>query len=542
MPTLGLDRPVSGEFTEAGAGITYPLDIKPGDYVQGVLMSGEASFDLWLVNAEGKNVRRLLDNSRGRRVFRFVAAEGDAALRLGNHHPGVYSLSLSRRLPAAEQAQAPSAKPQSQIIQEVARKLGQGESSDAFWAEVEKDGLPLIEPLPPAEDGTEQVLMTFLVRGARSNAMLLGAPTNDHEKLIRLGESNIWYRSFAIPATTRLSYRIAPDVPVLPEGGRAAREAILAQVQADPYNKSAFPPDAPDRFNQWSRVELPGAPTQPGIGKTPERVGEVKSERFRSAILNNDREVAIYTPSGFDPQSPDTVVLVMLDGVEYRQLVSLPTILDNLIADGQLPQVVVLFVDSIDSTIRSHELTANPDFGQAIATELLPWAEQKLGLKTVPERTVIAGSSYGGLSASATSLAHPDRFGAAIAMSGSFWWSPPGTPAADPRHIAAQVLKEERQPVRFFLSAGLFEYGRSDRTAGILETSRQLRDLLQAKGYEVAYREYAAGHDYFAWQGVIGDGLLTLFGRQPVATPPASGAAPAGETVPEDIKTSGPGQ
>ena len=126
---------------------------------------------------------------------------------------------------------------------------------------------------------------------------------------------------------------------------------------------------------------------------------------------------------------------------------------------------------------------------------------------------MIAGSSYGGLSAAATSLTHSDRFGAAIAMSGSFWWAPAGTPAADPRFVAGQVLKSELQPVRFFLSAGLFEYGRAERTGGILETSRQLRDLLTAKGYTVTYREYAAGHDYFAWQGAIGDGLLALYGR-----------------------------
>ena len=68
-------------------------------------------------------------------------------------------------------------------------------------------------------------------------------------------------------------------------------------------------------------------------------------------------------------------------------------------------------------------------------------------------------------------------------------------------------------PLRFFLSAGLFETG-SGGTAGILETSRHLCDVLQARGVPVIYRDYAGGHDYLVWQGAISDGLTALFPRR----------------------------
>lgn len=60
--------------------------------------------------------------------------------------------------------------------------------------------------------------------------------------------------------------------------------------------------------------------------------------------------------------------------------------------------------------------------------------------------------------------------------------------------------------------AGLFEVGRNG-SPSILETTRHLRDVLRAKGYAVAHRECAAGHDYYHWRGSLGDGLVRLLGR-----------------------------
>lgn len=68
--------------------------------------------------------------------------------------------------------------------------------------------------------------------------------------------------------------------------------------------------------------------------------------------------------------------------------------------------------------------------------------------------------------------------------------------------------------MRVFLSAGLFEMGHSGGTASILDTNRHLRDVLQAKGVPLIYREYAGGHDYIIWRGTMSDGLTALFARR----------------------------
>jgi enterochelin esterase family protein len=68
-------------------------------------------------------------------------------------------------------------------------------------------------------------------------------------------------------------------------------------------------------------------------------------------------------------------------------------------------------------------------------------------------------------------------------------------------------------PLRVFLAAGIYEISGDGVTASILDTNRHLRDVLMAKGVWVRHREYATGHDYVAWQGVLSDGLVALFGR-----------------------------
>jgi hypothetical protein len=50
-------------------------------------------------------------------------------------------------------------------------------------------------------------------------------------------------------------------------------------------------------------------------------------------------------------------------------------------------------------------------------------------------------------------------------------------------------------------------------TPTVLLANRHLRDVLQAKGYWVRYREINGPHDPLSWRGTFGDALITLIGR-----------------------------
>jgi enterochelin esterase-like enzyme len=482
----------------------FSLPAETGDYLRGRLDAGNEKLTLDLVAAEGTHIRRLADKAGGSIEFRIVIGQTGERLKVTSERSGVaFALTLLDQVTPKQQI-APQARPSSLTLSKLVEELEEGGSVEAFWERQREQGTPLVEKLDD-----KQSLVTFLQRGAKRNVRLFGAPSGDHELLERLGQSDIWFKSFVVPNGTRLSYQIAPDVPDLPGSDRDRRVAILATAQADPLNPRRWPEGAPDVFNQDSILELPDAPDQPGIEEKGAAKGSLSSFNIASELLGNEREITIYTPPGFDAADPQNRLLFLFDARQYMTKVPTPTILDNLISENLISPTVAVFVSEIDRESRSRELPANAGFADFMAKELLPEIKTRTGLNPGPDRTILAGSSYGGLAAATIALRHPESFGNVLSLSGSFWWHPENTPASDEEYVAGLVAGMQAMPVRFQLTAGLFETAHTG-AAGILETSRHLRDVLVARGYQVGYREYAGGHDYYVWRGALGDGLIAL--------------------------------
>ncbi len=80
--------------------------------------------------------------------------------------------------------------------------------------------------------------------------------------------------------------------------------------------------------------------------------------------------------------------------------------------------------------------------------------------------------------------------------------------------MAKQFIDSRKLPIKFYLDAGLFEVDNLAVAGGaILAGTRQFRDVLLAKGYEVHYQMFVGGHDYLSWRGTFGDGLIALLGK-----------------------------
>ena len=105
---------------------------------------------------------------------------------------------------------------------------------------------------------------------------------------------------------------------------------------------------------------------------------------------------------------------------------------------------------------------------------------------------------------------HSDVFGNVLSLSGAFQWMPgleDGRVESEPGWLTRQFVVAKQLPIRFYLAVGTFEnYWPFSQVC----ENRRLRDVLQAKGYSVNYREYSGGHDLAGWRGPFVEGLMAL--------------------------------
>lgn len=540
---LSVREPLSGRLAP-GQTLSLQLEAPAGAVVRGNLQALGVVLDVQ--TPDGRHLRRLSQGagvdhaftwqSRGKAKERLVLRAENAlpyassasgmSVAQGGHSdapthaapsPGAYELTITQVLaplaaghgPAAEIEPEPLRSPRLKALQE---RLAQGGDSRSFWQEMERQGTPLIEPWD-----AEHQLVSFVWRGAGQSVRLFGSPSGNHEPLQRLGSSDVWWASFVMPRDARLSYGFAPDVPQVSADAMIQRRSILSTLQRDPLNRQSWGRSADlqavqDRYDGRSVLTLAKAPPQPwSQSRASVATGQLQRHWLGSQALGNGRDIWIYKPQGW--QQADAAgrsLLVLFDAQAYLRQVPTPAIIDNLMADGLLPATAVVLVANGQGDARSRELPPNPVFADFMGKQLMPWLKTQ-GIAAGPERTVIAGSSYGGLASSYVALRYPQWFGNVLSLSGSYWWAPKGEP---PNWLARQYEQAPQLPIRFYFDAGLYEGARGGQ-AGIRETSQELGDVLRAKGNKVVQRVHSTGHDYVHWQGSLACGLLALTGREP---------------------------
>lgn len=549
-PVLAVGTAVQGQLAP-GTQQRWQLDARAlpaGSVVRGEIDATGLQLDVQ--DAQGRHVRRLQGKDARGEGFTWQVQAGEQlmlhasdALVVGyiasktiadgvqptaaTPENGQYRLLLEQAWqPAADQqVKLPERPLQSPRLQALAQQLQAGGNTEAFWREVAQQGAPLVEPWSERER-----LVTFVWRDAQHSVRLFGSPSGNHESLQRLGASDVWWASFVMPSDVRLSYGFAPDVPNIDAPALEQRRSILATLQRDPFNPRTWGAGADgappvDRYQGRSVLQLADAPPQPwGQKRTGVPHGDLQRHWLTSQSLGNGRDVWIYRPKGWS-QAPaaQRSVLVLFDAHAYLHDVPTPQIVDNLIADQLVPSTAVVLVANASSALRGKELPPNPDFARMMGEELMPWLAAQ-GIEVPAARTVLAGSSYGGLASSYVALQYPGRFGKVLSLSGSYWWAPQGEA---PNELARWWEAAPRLPVEFYFDAGLYESARGGQ-AGILETSRALGDVLRAKGYRVTQVEHSTGHDYVHWQGSLACGLVALL--QPANWSRVQGAcASAGE-------------
>lgn len=392
-------------------------------------------------------------------------------------------------------------------------KIARGDTSAVgqFWDEIKTRGTPLIETIPTDQN---HLLLTFLyraqapTRGVVLMAQLYVGDNRDDSLrvLTHLPDTDVWYKTYWIRNDMRFSYSLVPN----PTPESLSNNSEL-QLQ-DPLNPKSLQHGT--NIGK-SLVELPAAPKQPWISSDA-RIARGNLEEFQieSKRLQSQRRAWIYTPAGYDPKRTEPYpILICFDGWVYSrpEFVRTPTILDNLIAARKIPPMIAVFIDQAPQPQRNIELTNNQSFLDFVTDELLPQVRQKWRATSAPAKTVVCGSSSGGSASAFFAFRRPDVFGNVLSQSGAFW---PGKDRSDPNHewLTQQFQSSPKIPIRFVLQVGVLETGEPTPLNGpsILKTNRHLRDVLNAKGYEVEYSEVAGGHEPLSWRGGIAEGLMRL--------------------------------
>jgi enterochelin esterase-like enzyme len=406
-------------------------------------------------------------------------------------------VTLALFLQGAVRAQTPEPKLDSPRLAALWQELKAGNAAalDSFYVEI-KGKAPLVEPIP----GDDQNVRVTFVRRAGDNVRLIfldgGLPAEAiNKQLFRLGDTNLWFRTERLPADARFYY----DFGVLSGSSKQP------SYNSDPFN------------SRGGAVELPGAPAAPLLqpqANVPS--GKVTiNQKLTSPILNGTTRIfTIYTPPGYDPAGEPYGLLIMFDGELYRdpKLMAGPIVLDNLIAKQQIRPLVAVFLNTQNAT-RTRDLANSPNFADFVAEELVPWVRQNYHVSTDPRRTILGGLSLGGLMSAYCAFRHPEVIGNVLSQSGSFWvWE--GWPKVEAKPVEVETgwltrrfATTQQLPLRFYLEVGrLEEYFDAMQS---LE-NRRFRDVLEAKGYPVTYREVNSDHSPLNWRSTFPEGLIAL--------------------------------
>jgi enterochelin esterase-like enzyme len=400
-----------------------------------------------------------------------------------------------------------------------AASLGDRGRASVMWASLVREGVPLVEGIAGNRD-SRRVTFVWRPRGAVDGPAIytpIANPTKGETELLPAGDTGVWWRSFVVPRGTRAMYAFSRTAAPALSARSAAWESFFRNLIADPSHRARFtmakdPADPRDADQAVSVLSLPGAPPWPAprAGEPP----RLARYSLGSHHLPGRRFVWVDVPRGRPSVRRPLHLVIVFDGVTYQSAIPTPMIVRDLVRRGAIgPTALVLIGNALHA--RDKELAHNPRFVRFLVDELLPWLRDHHGIDVPAERTVLAGSSLGGLAAAYAALEAPERFGNVLAQSGAFLWSRSRRPDARPA-LFEEYARAPRGRTRFYLDAGRLEtVVFPGMSKSLLDGVRGFRDLLRERGYPVRYVEFLGGHDYACWAATFGNGLRSLIGRGP---------------------------
>jgi enterochelin esterase-like enzyme len=216
-----------------------------------------------------------------------------------------------------------------------------------------------------------------------------------------------------------------------------------------------------------------------------------------SLVLGMRRDVWLYHP----PTKAPVPLLVVLDGRDYMRLADITQMVANMIGLNLIRPIALALLDNAKQG-RFVEYNASEAAVMMINTFLIPLTYAHLKLidtDNQPGAWGIMGASMGATQALYTALRQPQIFGKVIGQSGVFNIQINGIDS-----LVMKLVKDaSRKDLKLWLDCGTYDT--------LLDSNRAMHALLKERGYDVAYHEFNAGHNYSAWSMSLPEALKVLF-------------------------------
>jgi enterochelin esterase-like enzyme len=190
--------------------------------------------------------------------------------------------------------------------------------------------------------------------------------------------------------------------------------------------------------------------------------GKVSTHTWNESTIypGTQRDYQVYVPAQYTPEKP-AALMVFQDGLRHadpKGTLRATTVMDNLIAKGEMPITIGVFVDpgrfadqgkKEKPKNRSVEYDSLGDtYARFLLEEILPEVEKSYKISDDPKMRGIAGGSSGGICAWTVCWEKPESFGKALIWVGTF------VDIRGGHNYPPMLRKTEKKPIRAYLLAG----------------------------------------------------------------------------------------
>ena len=240
---------------------------------------------------------------------------------------------------------------------------------------------------------------------------------------------------------------------------------------------------------------------------------------------------AIYVPAQYaaspELRSRPAPFMVFLDGsgaLGPQQRV--PTVLDNLIARGDVPAMIGIFIDPgvlpalhDKAQVRANRIfeydNISPMFASFLETEMIPEVAKSYNLSKDPNDHAIEGVSTGAVGAFVAAWERPDLFRRVLSFIGTF------VSMKGAETFPATIRRTEPKPIRVFLQAGKGDHIGAGQPFGVFYggswpiNNQLMYEALQFSGYDVKFDLGTEAHNMKHGAAIMPEALKWLWRDYP---------------------------